>query len=87
MRAWIFHILNIIIFIIIEPIFIFAWLAAGSLYIRFMIIIGVVLWGTFYFIQFRRQTYTWRLTWFIISVIVLWFWIDFWSLRSLGGWV
>ncbi|MFD2760613.1 hypothetical protein [Lentibacillus juripiscarius] len=86
MRNWIFHSLNIMVFIIVEAICLFAFLSVNSLFIRFIIIATVVWWGIFYFIQFRKETYAWRLIWFLISVTVLWFWIDYWNFASLGGW-
>jgi len=81
MRNWIFHSLNIIVLIIfIVPFNLFAWFgnamsAVSSPGVNFSLITTFVWWGAFYFIQFRKEKNTWRITWFIISLIVLGYWM------------
>ncbi|MEH7343864.1 hypothetical protein V7122_08295 [Bacillus sp. JJ1532] len=41
------------------------WFATGLSY---------VIWGIFYFLQFVRPNKAWRISWFLIMVIFLFFW-------------
>lgn len=41
------------------------WFATGA---------SVVIWGLFYFLQFVRSNKSWRTSWFIMMMVLLYFW-------------
>ncbi|MFD2658146.1 hypothetical protein [Gracilibacillus thailandensis] len=79
MRGWIFHSLNIIILLLMSVFNLFAWFgnalsAVSTPGISIVFGVSYILWGIFYVIQSLKNTNIWRITWFLISLIVLWYW-------------
>ncbi|MCC4721849.1 hypothetical protein [Salinicoccus sp. RF5] len=90
MKNWHVHGLNIIVLVAISvfgllALFGNAMSAVSSPSINFAVYTSFLWWGIFYGIQFLMQNNIWRVTWFLISLIVLWFWISgggasFWNM-------
>ncbi|RXJ04562.1 hypothetical protein DS745_04035 [Anaerobacillus alkaliphilus] len=75
-----FQIYNMIVLIILLFLNFFVLFAFGigesklTITDWFPIILSFILWGIFYFIQFTRSNTIWRVFWFGIMVVVLYFW-------------
>ncbi|SEI62282.1 hypothetical protein SAMN04488113_1065 [Alkalibacterium gilvum] len=75
-----FHIYNIIIFLLLlafNSLALFgAIISEGDVYSYIWLTTGLsfVFWVIFYIVQFLRSDKVWRISWFIIMVVLLFFW-------------
>jgi len=75
-----FHIYNFIILLLLISFNALASFGAGMSeggihsYMWFAMGLSFVIWGIFYFIQFVRPNKAWRISWYLLMVIFLYFW-------------
>ena len=75
-----FHIYNIIFFLLLLSFNLLALFGAGMSqdgiysYMWFGTGVSFVAWVIFYIIQFARNNKVWRVSWFIVMVVFLFFW-------------
>ncbi|WP_271399376.1 hypothetical protein [Salinicoccus roseus] len=90
MKNWYIHGLNIIVLVAMSVFGLFALFgnamsAVSSSSINFAVYTSFLLWGIFYGIQLLKKSNIWRVTWFLVSLIVLWYWLfgggaSFWNM-------
>lgn len=75
-----FHIYNIIVLLLLLAfnllvLFAFGIGEGGMGFSEWLpLALSFVIWGTFYFVQFVRSNKMWRIAWFCIMIVSLYFW-------------
>ncbi|TDQ32173.1 hypothetical protein EV213_13219 [Aureibacillus halotolerans] len=75
-----FHILNIVTLLILLTLNLLLIIAAGMsegeqiLPYLISVALSFVIWGTFYRIQFTKANTTWKVVWFCLMIVILYFW-------------
>lgn len=80
MKNWHLQVLNIVVFLMMAAfgllaLFGNAMSAVSSPGVTFAVYTAFLWWIVFYVIQFLSKTVIWKITWFFISLVVLWFWM------------
>ncbi|WP_226577713.1 hypothetical protein [Halobacillus litoralis] len=81
MKGKLFHILNITVLILMSAVNLLGWFGNAMSQvtytsINFAIVTTYVWWGAFFWLQLSRRETAWRVVWFLISIIFLFYWMS-----------